>query len=146
MNKDWRDFQAGNPIPWDESSYGYAFSHMAFLKELTLELETSEDKLPELKAIVEKAKTWKWPMKDGMVLSADGLPVTSMQWRSDASGWSDQCPHCNTGDHFSKYCQAPPEALAEKCKEFAALRKEGLGPMFTVFRLRYKLAKGDGLR
>jgi hypothetical protein len=56
-----------------------------------MEFETSEDKVAELKAIVEKAKGWKFPLKNDMVLSTEGLEMETMEWRSGLCYWSDQC-------------------------------------------------------
>ncbi|KAH8602045.1 hypothetical protein B0O99DRAFT_491499, partial [Bisporella sp. PMI_857] len=57
-----RDMGNWAEVEWSERSWGSAFRQMASLKELELELETSEDKVPELKKIVEWAKGWRFPM------------------------------------------------------------------------------------
>jgi hypothetical protein len=56
------------------------FQELKSLKELDIELETSEDKVADLMAIVEKAKTWKCPLKNGMVLSTEGLQTKTTKY------------------------------------------------------------------
>lgn len=58
-----RDWASPTPVVWDENGWGCAFKNMKALKELELEMETSEDKAAELKAIVDHAKEWKFPMR-----------------------------------------------------------------------------------
>lgn len=47
MTRDWNKEKAGEIILWKENAWGAAFSKMASLKELVIEMETSEDKVPE---------------------------------------------------------------------------------------------------
>jgi len=138
MKQDWQREKAGDVIRWSPIGWGCAFANMKNLKELELELETSGDKVPELKAIVEKAKAWKFPMNNGLLLSADGLDVKTTMWRSKECYWSPKCPYCpgRLG------CQGENE----KCVEKRALIAQGLGPMCTIISLRYKLAKPAGQR
>ncbi|KAG0652957.1 hypothetical protein D0Z07_0386 [Hyphodiscus hymeniophilus] len=69
MDRDWEATRRGEVIPWKEGGWGTAFANLASLQELEMEFETSEDKLKELEKIVEIAKTWKFPLKDGKVLT-----------------------------------------------------------------------------
>jgi hypothetical protein len=141
MEHEWQREKKGEIIPWKASAWGSAFAEMKNLKELEIELETSEDKVGELKAIVEHAKGWKFPMRDGMVLRTDGLPTTTMEWRGNFCHWSDQCPYCG------KYGECwKPTVQSQWCQEKERLLAEGKGPMLTVITVRYKLAKGEGLR
>jgi hypothetical protein len=127
MLKEWEREKKGQVIPWKEGAWGYAFAELHSLKELEMEFETSEDKVEELKVILEKAKEWKFPLKNDMVLSAEGLEAETTEWRSDACYWSDTCPYCNYG----RRCFDRPE-LEEKCKEKLKLKEEGKGPMVSI--------------
>lgn len=113
MKMDWK---STSPIPWREHRWGGAFRNMKGLEELEIELETSEDKVEELEAIVHHAKGWKFPMVEYVGLSADSLGPRKSGWRSSDCYWADSCLYC---------------------AERSELTKQGSGPMCTVMSLRY---------
>lgn len=82
MRGDWEAEQRRQVIPWRKEGWGYAFGNLKSLKELEIEYETSGDKAGELGNIVEKAKTWRFPLEDGRVLSTEGLQAKESKWRS----------------------------------------------------------------
>lgn len=140
MTFEWEQEKRGEVIPFKKHAWGSAFAEIKNLKELEIELETSEDKVAELKAIVEKAKEWRFPLKDGIVLSAEGLGPKTMEWRGPECYWSELCPYCSrTGECWKR------ESFATlKCKEKGRLKAEGKGPMCTAITLKWKVARGDG--
>ncbi|KAJ6597191.1 hypothetical protein DFH09DRAFT_113641 [Mycena vulgaris] len=71
-------------IPWADGGWGRAFRDMWSLQELEMEFETSVDRKGEMKTIVDRARTWRFPMERG-VLSNKGLGVESSQWTSEDS-------------------------------------------------------------
>jgi len=139
-----QDWKSSSPIPWREDGWGCAFRNLKGLKELELELETSEDKVDELKAIVKHAKEWKFPLGEGMCLSADGLEPKSTEWRSTDIYWAETCPYCNNSSKCRGTSGFLDLSLNEKCGQKMQLKRQGLGPMCTIMSLRYKLAKVGG--
>lgn len=135
MKKDWKAEKDGRVIPWTEGRWGCAFKRLKGLKELEIEFETSEDKLNELKDIVEHAKTWKFPMRDGMVLSSERLSTKKSTWRGTMCYWSQTCPYCSGNNTCGK-----KETDINGCRERARLRALKLGPMLTMISVRWKLA------
>ena len=77
-----------------ERAWGSAFKHLKSIKEVEIEFETSDDKKDELLAILKWARTWKFPLDGGMLLSAEGTDVTVMSWQTPLCYWSDICPYC----------------------------------------------------
>lgn len=139
MAREWAKEKAGEKVPWNSDYWGCAFREISGLKELVLELETVDSKVVELKEIVEKAKGWRFPMKNGTVLSSEGLEVKTTEWRSPECYWSKNfCPYC--GD-FESLCERNGEL--EKCKEKKLLKSQGKGPLCTIMALRWRLAKAD---
>ena len=132
MQQDWEAEKRGMVIPWRESGWGSAFGNLKGLKELEMEFETSEDKVAELGKIAEKAKTWKFPLKDGKVLSTEGLESKTWKWRGPMCFWSERCPYC--------FGRAQCQGMSSPCVEKRRLRSEGLGPEATVVRLRWSVA------
>ncbi|KAL5316409.1 hypothetical protein ACEPPN_015455 [Leptodophora sp. 'Broadleaf-Isolate-01'] len=122
------------PIQWNMEGWGGAFAKLPSLKEVEIELETSEDKVDELVAIVEWAKGWKFPLKNGKVLSTAGVETRGVQmWQSPKCFWSEICPYC----WGYKQCIGadPPN---EKCEERMRLHDLSLGPVCSVYSLRWK--------
>jgi len=105
-----------------------------------MELETSEDQEVELKAIVQKAQTWRFPThpQDGvqLVLSADGFTPTWTTWQGPECFWAEFCPYC--GEHRNCKEVDPPN---ERCTEVMRLRKEHMGPLCHVASLRWKIQR-----
>lgn len=140
MKSDWRKEREGEIIPWRQRAWGCGPNHLKSLKELEIEFETSEDKVDELKEIVEHAKTWKFPMRDGLVLSTEGLEMKTSTWRGTMCHWSAECPYCgNIGDCAKDTFIEDPR---KECEERMKLRSMDLGPMLTVTGVRWRLMKG----
>lgn len=134
MHRDWNAEKRGQVIAWREDGWGCAFGNLKELKELEMEFETSEDKAVELGKIVEKAKTWRFPLKDGKALSTEGLEAKTWKWRGPLCLWSDRCPYCFGGlDCQGNRTQGTP------CIEKRRLRGLGLGPECTVVSLRWRV-------
>lgn len=125
-------------IEWNVEGWGGAFAKLPSLKEVEIELETSEDKVDELVAIVEWAKGWKFPLKDGKVLSTEmvvGKPVQT--WQGPMCFWSQICPYCNG---FNQ-CRTA-DFQNEKCDERMRQKGAGLGPLCSIYSLRWRVAEG----
>ena len=97
-----------------------------------MEFETSEDKVAELAKIVEKAKTWRFPLKDGKVLSTEGVEAKEWTWTAPLCYWSQRCPYC----HGRANCNG----MNAPCVEKRRLRGLGLGPQCTVVSVRWRVA------
>jgi hypothetical protein len=138
MHQDIATQVRGGVTPFLDSAWGSAFKSLPSLKELEIEFETSDDKKHELETIVKWAKTWKFPLNDGKVLSTEGLEVTSTSWDSPLCYWSDQCPYC--GSHHRSHCNSEGTPNEEKCAKRARLRSSGLGPKCHIFSMRWKVA------
>jgi hypothetical protein len=128
MRADWRILDAGGEVEWDEACWGSAFQYLKGLRELEMELETFEWKKDELDEIVRHAVQWRFPMGEGKVLSAEGLPVEVRRWRGPPCGWTNRCHKCEGRD---KDCQ--------HCEEIMALNSVGKGPMLILMSLKWKL-------
>lgn len=142
MQQDIAVQERGGTVPWLNSAWGFAFKQLPSLKEVEMEFETSDDKKQELERIVKWAKTWKFPLNYGKVLSTEGLEVTSSSWQSPFCFWSDQCPYCGT--HHRNHCNSEGTPNEEKCAERAALRLSGLGPKCHIHSLRWRVAQNPG--
>jgi len=158
MHDYWRREKEGRVLHWNPNGWGCAFSRLPSLKELEMELETSDDKKGELMTIVEKAKTWEFPLtlsspkstpecsesgqereiegKTKLVLSTEGLEPKISTWQSSMCYWSERCPYC----HAARDCMKadPPN---EKCTERMRLRGLDLGPLCYVVSLRWRVKK-----
>jgi hypothetical protein len=68
----------------DHDAYGQVWrdglDHFPKLEKLTFELETLERRKGELNALAEKVRKWKIALKDGRVLSTDGITVQTETW------------------------------------------------------------------
>ena len=60
-----------NHQPYESGSWGSRFANLAGLKKFEMELETIEAKRNQLDTIVERARTWRFPLRDGNVLIMD---------------------------------------------------------------------------
>lgn len=113
--------------------------------------ETSEDKREELKAIVEWARMWEFPMGGRGVLStkknsdsragetqnAELGDVKTWEWRGKQVHWSNICPYC-----IGNTCirTGPAEGKnGDQCRERRELKERGEGPMLVVMELEWKL-------
>jgi len=134
MYQDWAAEKNGRAILWNPNGWGCAFGKLKGLKELEMELETSDDKRDELMAIVEKAKTWRFPLKGGLVLSAEGMPVSTSMWQTSMCYWSGRCPYCGEASKCKK-----AEPANKGCEERMRLRAEEKGPICHIVSLRWKV-------
>lgn len=125
--------------PFLEDSWGSVFKKLPSLKELKFEFETSDDKKAELETIVDWAKTWRFPMNDGMVLSADNSVVKRSTWVGPKSFWSKRCPYC--GDQSMICYGLGVEDPNPGCLERRERISLDEGPTLHVMSLRWKLAK-----
>ena len=66
--------------PYESGSWGSRFMHLHGLKKLEMELETIEVKRTELDTIVEKARSWKFPLGDGNMLVMDEGSTEKSVW------------------------------------------------------------------
>jgi hypothetical protein len=139
LHKDIEEQQRGYVMPWPNKVWGSAFKQILSLKELEIELETSDDKKHELDTIVKWAKTWKFPLNGGKVLSTEGLDVTSTSWQSPYCYWSHLCTYC--GGHRVLGCNSEGTPNEEKCGESARLRSAGLGPKCHIYSLKWRVAQ-----
>jgi hypothetical protein len=135
MKHDWVAEEKGQGAPWKPTGWGSAFSHLKSLEELEMELETSEDKLDELKAIVEHAKMWRFPLKDEMVLSTEGMEVKEGSWSSPFSYWSHTCPSCGSKGLCIDTGQPHPKNCADRIR----LRMLNKGPNCYSYSLKWKV-------
>lgn len=141
MTQDILTAKAGGVVPWNMEGWGGAFAHLSSLKELEIELETSDDKKDELVAIVDWAKDWKFPLGDGKVLSTDGVrPKDVWTWNGPLRFSSEQCPYCY---RYSRCREVNPPN--EKCTERMRLKDLGVGPLCHVFSLRWKVAEDTSI-
>lgn len=92
-------------------------------------------------AIVKKAKTWRFPLDDGLVLSTEDMPVKTSTWQSTMCYWSDLCPYCG---EKSKCKQVDPANAG--CEERKRLRNEEKGPLCHIVSLRWKVVSSNGGR
>lgn len=139
MTRDIMACKEGNVPEWNMQGWGTAFAKLPKLKEVEIELETSDDKVDELVAIVEWAKGWKFPLKDGKIMSTEGVVAKGVQtWQGPMCFWSQICPFCSGYNQ----CRVT-DVQNEKCTERMRLKGLGLGPVCSVYSLRWKVAQGD---
>lgn len=134
MRADWKLEAQGQAIPWDENAWGCSFKHLRALQGLEFEFETTVFEEKQLQDIVEHAKTWRFPMGEGRVLSAAGQKVHRSTWRGPWCVWSKTCEKCHWYDGGGS-CQV--------CNERRESLRYGIGPMLVVLSLRWKLAAAD---
>lgn len=140
MHGEWALEQRGAAVEWKLDQWGAAFAEMKGLKQLEMDLETSDDKIEELKAIATNALTWKFPAysRGGveMVLSSDSSKPKWMTWEGPICYWSDSCPQC--GQRTTCLVADPPN---RGCVERARRKAAGLGPLCHVVSLRWKVSR-----
>jgi hypothetical protein len=129
----------GTVIRWNMEGWGGAFAKLPSLKEVEIELESSEDKVDELIPIVDWAKGWKFPLKDGKFLSTVGIDAKGVQtWQGPLCFLSEVCPYCSG----YRQCRADGQGTPnEKCNERMRLKDLSLGPVCSVYSLRWKRAE-----
>ncbi|KAJ7444836.1 hypothetical protein FB451DRAFT_71482 [Mycena latifolia] len=81
MRTDIAREKRGEVLPWAEGGWGGALQHLPALKELEMEFETTVDRKEELRTIVKRALTWKFPMGERGVLSNEGLGMELIDWQ-----------------------------------------------------------------
>jgi hypothetical protein len=133
MRQDMAREREGSFVPWEMEGWGGAFTHLSGLKELDIEFETSDDKREELVAIVERAKGWKFPLRNGRALSSEGWEVRETNWQSPKNFWSAICPYC--GSHRS--CRPQPPTIAGCLAKMTALAI-GHGPLCHIFHIKWQ--------
>lgn len=133
----------GESLSFDPQGWGCMFRAMANLKTLTITLETSEDKAPDMEAIVAWARTWRfeimswrhWMLENNNEvmahLVAEDRPARKMSWRGLWYHWSEQCTACSTPT-------SKPRGECASCREREALLQEGKGPRILAWTLTWK--------
>ncbi len=66
--------------PYESGSWGSRFANLKGLKKLELELETIEVKRAELDTIIERARSWRFPLGDGKMLIMDQETTEKSVW------------------------------------------------------------------
>lgn len=66
--------------PYESGSWGSRFANLKGLKVLEMELETIEAKRTELDTIIERARSWKFPLGDGNALVMDEGSTEKSVW------------------------------------------------------------------
>ena len=66
--------------PYESGSWGSRFANLKGLKKLEMELETIEAKRMELDTILEKSRSWKFPLGNGNVLVMDEAKTEKAVW------------------------------------------------------------------
>lgn len=130
MRADWKREAQGQVIPWDENAWGCSFKHLQALQVLEMEFETTFYEEKQLQDIVEHAKTWRFPMGEGKVLSVAGQKIRRSTWRGPRCLWSDRCEGC---------CTYRP-VINFNCQVCSERNDPALGPLLVVLSLRWKLA------
>ena len=100
-----------------------------------MEFETTVYEEKQLQEIAEHAKTWKFPMGEGKVLSAAGQKVHRSTWQGPKCVWSNRCEGCRQYGDRNSDCKV--------CRERKESKEKGMGPNLVVLRLWWKLAAAD---
>lgn len=66
--------------PYESGSWGSRFANFPRLKKLELELETTEAKRKELDTIVERARSWRFPLGNDSALVMDQENIEKSAW------------------------------------------------------------------
>ena len=83
--------------PYESGSWGSRFTNLTGLKKLEMELETIEAKRMELDTIVEKARSWKFPLGDGNVLVIDENCIAKSTWMGSKHFKGLNAPNVSAG-------------------------------------------------
>ncbi|KAJ7150460.1 hypothetical protein C8R43DRAFT_1127937 [Mycena crocata] len=83
MNADIEAEERGETIKWMESGWGSAFRALRALKELEIEFETTMDRREEMRRIVNRALTWRFPMVESGALSTENMGMQFSQWQGE---------------------------------------------------------------
>lgn len=73
---DWE----GEEDPFEPGSWGQRFEYLKGLRQFELELETVDSKRGELDVVVDRARTWKFPLGDGRILMLDVSATRKDTW------------------------------------------------------------------
>jgi len=120
----------------DQETYawGNSLKHLKSLQELEISLETSDDRIAQLEAIVKAAQEWKFPVGENKVASTStrGMEVARETREGPVEAWSDFCAYCcgKGGD-------------ADACLERRKRRMEEKGPVLKVARLTWSVSRLD---
>jgi hypothetical protein len=127
MKRDIIAEKAGEVIPWDMMGWGGALAHLPAIKELEMEFETVDQQKDELIAVVNRAKTWRFPLKNGMVLCAKGSTIGEKTWTKAAP-----CPQCGKA----------PTCDISVCKRTVSTKTAvNVEPLLHIRTVKWKLAK-----
>ena len=132
MRKDMAEEKMGKggDVEWNQRAWGVAFKELRALKGLEIEFETSEEKEGELGAIVEWARGWRFPLKEGRVLSTEGEKPVWSKWRGKVYHWSQVCPFCIQGGEEN-----------DKCRERKEMIERQEGPKLVLACLKWVVVK-----
>ena len=100
--------------PFEPGSWGQRFIYMNGLKTFELELETIEKKRGELDVIVEKARTWRFPLGDGRILVLDEEATERDAWTGSKHFKGMNAPSASAGLQLRQGSVASFAGLAKK--------------------------------
>jgi len=120
----------------EQNVWGNAFNLLGSLKDLEIELETSDDKKGELDYIVEWAKTWVFPAASWSKELRMEEEVERWSWESPLSYWSHICPYCHG---YEKCSVAAIREERPRCVNRTNKRSEGKGPVCHVASVKWKV-------
>ena len=86
--------------PYESGSWGSRFANLKGLKKLELELETIEVKRAELDAIIERARSWKFPLGDDNILVMDQESIEKSVWAGSKHVKGLNAPNAPTGSQL----------------------------------------------
>jgi hypothetical protein len=136
MTRDIAAEKAGTVIPWNMNGWAGAFALLQSIKMLEMELETREKQKDQLPAIAERAKTWRFPLRDGLVLSVRDCTIQEASWTK-----ADPCPRCGKVRSFDLAGIKAPHQDCTQAKSIVEDAFTILEPMLYVRTVRWKLAK-----
>ena len=130
--------------PFSSKSWGETTRYMPSLKRLEINFETSEDKLEELKGIVEMAREWKFPTtQEDNWLTTEGNAVGKMSWRGLPFNWSNRCPECGIGMGTHPHAHGGRHVGWNRdcrmCRRMVRLTSQGMGPRLHVWTVVWTL-------
>jgi hypothetical protein len=131
MNYDVIEDRVGEVIPWNMSGWGGAFAQLKSIRELEMEFETWDQQKEELVAIANWAKTWRFPLHHGMVLSARDCVIGDETWTK-----AEPCSQCGE----IAFCHSE-EPMHDTCsRRNAILRLCEDEPLLHIRTVKWKLA------
>lgn len=135
MRQDIAAGQKGEPSgQWNMSGWGGAFARLGSLKELEISFEAGHDKKDELVRIVNWAKTWKIPLREGQETSTEGSETTIVSWIGPKYFWSRICSNCRR-----KTCTFATMNASNVCAERMRSKATNTGPLCHIYTMKWKL-------